>query len=637
VRLILQYVHFSDREIFRPFRAYIFEFSQEYLEENRIQFVICQLLTTILLQNPILLLDSFEIVFDPNEQIAASALLALANAFCTREDFTTEYQSGVAAIIAATLSHVSGDHLLTRQASFKLLCLMTTKGENIFVNDVPISLAMNLTSQTPIGYTIQAQHFVAFASKSLKPEIAFEVFDIIMFAFRKLTSQTALLLALVEFVPLMITARPLDVTLNTMIRLTGCCDDNLAPTAVAVKNLWTAYCRSFKDVQNGHQKEMIKGVFDFGVSKDPQTAVIVLSYIFNEYPEEAADFLLPFVLNQFSRQFPLDPSHFVTFLNAANITLIPGKAEIIASNALSQILLMIESRESFISLFGGQINSLVLAALITRSSESFNIGRFHALLDSLLDAALFRFAANNSMFSSNLETLQLKNLIKRATSLNGQDMITTDEGSRTILAYNDELIAMVTDLFSQVDEQFRTTFFAQELTLAFQIAPQNPRSVEPFLMVMASGKEMSTISLYYILLFTLYVFQTNRVDLMDCLVDCIKSHLLALPIDSSAFEVESMPAIIILLLYLSLKVKLSTALHIMGIIAEVAQRVCESPAKAGVGSAVLNYLKSFEGDEYIAFLFLRFVQEMPSFGDVGIGVIVRCLDTLSNLLAVEQN
>jgi hypothetical protein len=635
--VIFQSTLFPDPKSFLPLRDFVIEYAKEYTADVRIQSLITQLFTTLLLHNPILTRHIFYIVFHTQDHIATAALLAVANTFAERDDFATAYSHGIAAVVASALQHTSSTSLLTRQASFKLLTLMITKPSDIYTVAVPTSLSMGLTSQATIGYTIQAKHFVVFASKALKPVIAFQLFIILLSTFNRVTEQARLIGPLVEFVPLMIAGGSLDDTLTTMISFTALCRNDDAPTALAVKNLWAAYCRCFRGVHDGRQRQLIGTVFDFGVAKQRQTSVIILSLVFNEFPEETAEFLLPHVLRSFSRTIPADTADFVPFLKSADLTLVPSEAEIIASNALSQIFLMIEAREQFVTLFRPQIESIVLAAVITRSAEEFNIGNFHPLLDSLLDAALFRFAANHSTFTSNLVALQSRNLIKRATSLGEEDLITTDEAARTILAYDDSLIVSLVELFAQVDPDFGAKFFAQVLAFAFQIAPECIRSVEPLLIVRAIGREMPTPALYHLLLFTLYAFQTNRMELMDSLVDCIRSHLVGLPSDGPAFEVESMPSIVVLILYLSLKIKHSTAVQIMGIIAEIIAKVCDSPARESVRKEVFGYLRKFKGDQFIASLFLKFVREITSFADHGIRSIINCLDSLSLLLAFSNN
>jgi hypothetical protein len=159
-----------DAKVFVRFRDFILEYAKEYISNVRILSLVAQLFTTIRLHNPILLRQIFYIMFHPHDQVAAAAILSVGNTFCQCDDFVTAYSHGLDTHVGAAFQRTSSESLLTRQASFKILILMVTKPSNSYTIEVPISLAMGLTSQTAIGYSIQASHFIPFASRALKSD-----------------------------------------------------------------------------------------------------------------------------------------------------------------------------------------------------------------------------------------------------------------------------------------------------------------------------------------------------------------------------------------------------------------------------------------------------------------------------------
>ena len=152
------------------------------------------------------------------------------------------------------------------------------------------------------------------------------------------------------------------------------------------------------------------------------------------------------------------------------------------------------------------------------------IGKFHPLLESLIDAALFRFSESTDTFSSNLKALQEANLIQRATTLDPQYRIITEEGSRSVLAYDEKAIRTMVNLFQQAtDENLLETFFGALLSLSFQVDREDGRASEPFLILMHIGEYMTSSSLFLILLYTLYCNKNNQIQLLDCIIDCRES------------------------------------------------------------------------------------------------------------------
>ena len=640
---VFGHLTFQEKDSFAVLKHFVLSITEAYQNDVRIQLLVTQLFSTILTVNPMFIFDIFQLAMDANPVFCVIGVLSLGNALCGRSDFATEYENGMSVIMAATLTNIYSENPVIRQAAFKLMCLMTSSSAEIYNQEVPSNLMMPLTSPSASGFTLQADNFVAFASKYVKKEITLNMFTVMSDSLSKKDTQAPLVGALIKFVPVMIEATEMEQTISIMIKLTGQCRCDDGPTALAVKNLCYEYLSTFKERFGGQEKELIQSVFEYGVSQESMTsnearsAVIFMSYIFHFYPESTAEFLLPIALKPYNHALPDDMENFCGFLNEAAVTLEPSKPEIIASSALSQIFLIIGTKEQFISLFGGKLEVLLLAAIMEKSCDWANMGQFHPLLDSLIDATLFRFAESNDKFSTNLQKLQEKNFIKRATTLTEQYEIGREEGARMIVAYDNKLVKTLVKLFTQADPKFSDKFFGKLLPFAFQLTPGNPRTLEPFMMIMAVGKEMSTASLFYLLLFTIYVFRTNRIDLMDCLVDCIRSHILSIPIDSISLETEAAPVIIVLMMYLTLNLKTSFAVHIMNIIFDVVSRVIESSFKEKVAAAILEHLSSFEGDKHIARQFVKFLREVRSFGDDSVKTMIVTLDLLSTLYNEESN
>ena len=639
---VYRHLTFNEKDSFVVLKHFVLSLVKEYETDTRVVYLTTELFSVILIQNSKLIFDIFELAMDSNGVVCVMGILSLGNALCSRPDFATEYENGMSIIMAATLTNIYSNDPVIRQAAFKLMCLLTSNS-TIYNQEVPGNLMMPLTSPSASGFTLQAGNFVEFASKYVKQDITLNMFTVMSDSLSRKDTQAELVGALIEFVPVMIEAAEMEKTMNIMIKLTGQCRCDDDPTALAVKNLCYEYIAAFKNRFPDQQKELIQAVFEYGVSQDSmtsneaRTAVIFLGYIFNFYPTETAEFLLPLALKPYDNSLPDDLTDFCEFLNAASVTLVPEKTEIIASNALSQIFLMIEKKDQFVSLFHSKLETLFLAAIMEKSCESTNMGQFHPLLDSLIDACLFRFAPSSEQFSVNLQKLQEKNFIKRATSLGEQYEIGREESVKTIVAFDNKLVRTFVKLFTQVDPKFNDKFFGKLLPLAFQVTPANPRALEPLMMIMAIGKEMSTASLFYLLLFTIYVFRTSRTDLMDCLVDCIRSHILALPMDSISLETETTPVIIVLMMYLSLNLKTSLAVHIMNIISDIMNRIRESTFKDKVYAAIVDHLSKFDGDKHIARQFVTFLGEVRSFGDDSVKIMITTLDLLSSLYDREDD
>jgi hypothetical protein len=141
--------------------------------------------------------------------------------------------------------------------------------------------------------------------------------------------------------------------------------------------------------------------------------------------------------------------------------------EVVALNALSQILLLIEYSEWFNALFVSKLAQLISLAVIMFDNNPFAIGLFHPLLDALLDAPLFRFASDHSSVTKNLQRSQTSNLVLRANSLDVQyQILTSFSEPKHILTYDQT--AVQSTLLSQSESEFGQKFFTIVLSTAFK-------------------------------------------------------------------------------------------------------------------------------------------------------------------------
>ena len=622
--------------------AAIISVSQLFEQNSRINNLACRVLTNLLLKNPGLISRVYLLTYSEMPRISSAALLAFANALSMREDFHAVYDKGAAYAMAAILANISETEIIVRRAAFKIMCILMSQTSVVCEKEASRSVVTSITSSDAIGFLGQGMSFVKFASQNLKSQIVSDMFGVFASSISMRAHQAPLVEYLIEFVPLMMKTSTIDLCARAMARISAECKCDDTATALQVKTLWLTFCRLLKQQYPDQQTQLLQQVFQFVESSENLSTngtlaiALVLTHIFEVFPNETASVLLQYVLKPYDFEIPDDTAQYCAFWNSAKVSLAPTKSDIVALNALSQILLMVNQKSVFQTLFGGKLDVLLLAALMTLSAEQYHIEGIYPLLDSLLDASLLRFAGDPETASSNLELLQSKGLVSRATSLKQQATLWSEQ-ARNIVAYDHDLVRCLTDMFAQTDATFKGRFFGKLVAFAFQIEPQNPRSLEPFMMIMAMGAQMSTEFMYRILLFTLYVFRTNRSELMDCLIDCVKFHLLALSPESQQFTDETMPVLIILLLYLSLDLRTSLAAHIMKIIGQILTTVRDSPAKDKVQPALVEYLGTFGGCKYVALQFLRFIKSASTFGDDNVKAMIQTLDILAGLFPEQDN
>lgn len=635
---VFKYHFFEDKSLFNNFLKYIVDFNKLFINDEHIQSMICQLMTSILINQPQSITEMFKLNYIDDDSFVSSLILALSNAYQACDNFNDKYENGLSYLFATLLLHLTNNSILPRQSSFKLMSLMIIKSDDYFLTKVPNSLIMPMTSQTKIGFVIQSNQFISFASKSIKQDIIYTTFDILT---NNQQLNNILLSKLINFIPVIYNVKPLEETLLMLMKLSSNCNHSDVLVSDSIKTLWNEYIKIFKEKDSSKIFDLINYVFNFGTSQpsmiceQTRQSVIILSYVFNLFNEETSKFLIDIILKKYKFELP-EINLLEEFFNKASIRFEPSNEEIVASNALSQILLMINNRKLFIDLFGNNLSILVIFSIISRSEESYAIGKFHPLLDSLVDATLFRFAENSSKYSSNLNLLQEKSFMKSAATLDESYIIVLEDHSRNILAYDEELIRLFSELFSQLTPNFKEEFISKLLPLAFQVAPKYERNFELFLMLLALGKEYSKNTQFYLLLYVLYLFKSNRSDIIDCLVDCIVSHI------SKCEEIdneETYLTLTIFILLLALNVKQTNlGFHLMNLISVIIDKICSiEEIKESISKEIINYFKKFNGDTYLTSVFIQYLSELPSFGCKSNEVIIKCLYSLSKIYQTKEN
>ncbi|OHT16778.1 hypothetical protein TRFO_41570 [Tritrichomonas foetus] len=634
-----------ESDFFEPLQKFIAKCCQVYTADERIQMLISQLLSDVLRVNPCLLKQIFSMIFSDDENMASYAILSIANAYQAHDDFGEIYQLGHPTIFATTVLHITNELIKPRQAAFKLMCLMISRKNDIFTTEAPPELRMPLTSPSPTGYQIQAQQFSKFASSSILPSAALAAFKMIADEMPNMTQkQRPFMSSLVEICPILAKADPLSEVIDVLLRITSFVDNSNAGIAEATKTLWMNFTEAISEKRPKDAKELIKTVFEYGVnqedlrSKQSQLAVIALCYIFLVFPHKTIKFLRPRLLKKY--QMSLPPLDKISeYISSGKLKFTPTKEEIIIANTLSQVFLIIEDRKLFTKCFVNEFPLYLLISILIRSDDNFNIGQFHPLLDSLLDVAMFRFTNNNDRFSSNLHALQEANMVTRATTLDEQYRIISDEGSRAMIAYDEKAVQTLVGLFNNIDHYFQEEFFGSLIGLAFQVDPDDPRANEPFLLMMHVGQYMTSDSLFLILMYTLHSVKENKTQLLDCIMDCIRGHLMVDDLNIDAFKKEIVPVIIVFLIFLTLQLKQSMSLHIMKVLSEIIEKViqrCEGQHQE-VFQNVVEYMTKFKGDQFIASVIMKYITELKSFGDQNCAEVIRFLASLSRVYGNDSN
>jgi len=634
LKTVLTHIQFTSIEMYTEFSIWLSKIAQFYESNEQVQMITTQLLTTILEKNPMLLRIFFQLTFSSFGLLGSHYILAIANTYQSQNNFVSEYPQASATVLCTILYHIENSLLVCRQAVLKLMCLSLE-----IVGGSNEALTMPITSETPAGFVSQAKTFISYISKSLNNELAFAIFKIFSEDLLLIKeSQNQVLISLINLIPIMIRGAKLSEIINMLLKLTTKSRISEADIAKSVHSLWSYFFVSFKEVFGSQIDELIQIVFEYGICQDSLksqesiVSVLVLVDAFEEFPEKVSTFLIPF-LCKYQRVIPEDLNEFTSFLMKANIRFDITKEEIIAYNSLSQILFLVKDQQQFKDLFMPSLAPLAYYSTMMYHIELFDIGPFHPLLDSLLDAALFRLVDSNSKFSSNLHTLQFSNLIKRATSLEPQYQIVTTMPAKQMLCYDREAIRSLTTLLCQSDPDFKFKFFELVLANAFQVE-NCERSMEPFIIMMALDDMLNTKIVFKLLLLTLFAFNTGRTELVDSLIDNIHQRLMSQSIDEATFEEEALPVLIVFILSLSLEFKRSFSIHLMRIIADICSKICQMNCSKTIAKGLIDFMKVFNGDQYIASLFRRFVEDVQTFSDSSITDIIRALFELSKLIGV---
>lgn len=628
-------------DIFKPLKKWLGDFVKLYEANDQSQIKAVTVLTVLLQHNPIILREYFTGSYDPNPLYGSHFIVAMANVFEILDDFLGANKSGDAIVLATILLHLKSQEPILRRSVHKLYGILIVKGKKIFTEEAPIPLIMELTSLTLSGSISQADQFIEFSSKYITPSLAYNIFKIFDTELQKIKDKRQIIITLNKYLPLYINQSSFEDLTSLFLSIVS--QDNICErveTADAVRALWYTFIALIKEKFNDEIESFILYVFNYGMQQNDvsspksKVSIYALVYTFAEYPEAVANLLIPHILF-YDRHVPKDPQQFLPFLKKTDINFKITKEEIFASNCLSEIFLLLESREMFTNIFLDKLAPMIYHALISYNDKSMSIGPFHTLLDTLLDATLFRFADNEKMFTSNLELLQQNNLIQAATSLKPQYSILTHDSGH-IIAYDQEAIKTFVNLLKQADEDFPIKFFDIVLACAFQVDSESERSNEPFMFMMALSDLMNTKQLYQLLLFSLYSFKNNKTILVDSLIDNIRQHMMSQTISDETFAEEAFPVIIVFVLYLKLNLKQSLALHIIKNLASVVTRVLELDGKEIVSQRLIEFLQNFNKDEFVASLFVPYIQNLTSFGDTAVPSIITSLYKLAQLLGLSD-
>lgn len=633
--IVFEYAKLDNYNVFTKFMKWLGRLDTFCAAKETCQVLLVKVLTILLEKNPVLLHLYFKNSCLKDGNFVSKFLLAMANVFKRREaDFAQAFEKGTVYLLAAALLNLRNDHALARQAADKLMSILISSGVSIFAGEVQTELMMSLTSYSPAGYVTQAQHFVSFIGKSLKPDAAVELFQIIASDLQLVEiPQAPILNALDIILPSVVENCSSDASTRILLKLSAHANLGDTETAIEIRRMWDHYLDL---ISAEAANSLMLYVFDHTVnqpdlkSMETSVGINVLIFIFFKHPKMITDLLLP-ILCTYDRTIPSDVKEFLAYLETPEVDFSVSKKEVIACNALSQMLLLIEDKSLFDELFLSRLPQLTFYAILMFDNDQFLIGPFHPLLDCILDAALFRFATSQEQFTKNLQTLQSANLVQRAASLDIEYQVTTDlTHSKHMLCYDQNAICAVSEILGQADPDFHTKFFNLLLANGFKVKTCD-REIEPFLMIMALNREMTTETLFRILLFAVHAFTHDRKDLLDSIADIVRQRLMSPDLGETTFHDEVVPVLIVFLLYLSLDCRRSLSIHIIRVLGELGQKVCTLEAKEDVAKELIQFLEQYGGGEYVASLFVRFIADASTFGDPSVSDIIGSLYQLSRV------
>ncbi|OHS96820.1 hypothetical protein TRFO_09703 [Tritrichomonas foetus] len=640
LEVIFHYSSFSNPAIFDDFCAWMEILSAQAKTNEQIQQMVVKVMEICLSQNPSFLENYFKNAVTPFGLFASQLLLAITNVYVKNPDtFEEKFENGNAVVLATVLLHLRNDDPLPRQAAAKLMCILIAKS-HIFTSEPPTYLMMSLTSHSPSGYVTQASHFINFASKNITSKLAASVFQIFASNFKKMLDfQQQLLLMLATFLKLFVVECPVDKAVTILLRLTAQSDFNDPEISGNVSLLWLQY---FSLVDKDLYSAIINAIFSTAAAQENLksvetfSAINALVYAFEASPEDACKALFE-PLMKYNRKVPKNYDDFVKLVSKPTVDFVVTREEIVAANVLSQIILSIESKEVFEKLVVPRLAPLMFFAAMMHDQDEFAITPFHPLFDAILNTALFRFANTSKLFTSNLERVQAANLVLRASSLNQQYEIfvgsSSSSSSKHIIAYDQNAVKTFTELLCQLDPNFKHNFFNIVLANTF-VVTDNDRTMEPFLILMALIEEFDTKNVFNMMLFSVCAFKNKRGDIVDSIIDIVKQRMLSESLSEEAFAKEAASIISCFILFLSLDCRRSLSIHVIKIISEICTRVMKLSAKIKVSQELSSFLNKFGGDEYIASLFVKFVEETQTLGEQSIDDVITCLVAVSNVISI---
>ena len=639
--LIISIKQIDTKECFNIISIWIYNFSKLFESQEQIQILITRLLTIILQQNLSFIRYYFNNSLTNFNLLNSNYIISIANTYFIEENRKSKDIEFLSIILCTILIHINSEILICRQSSFKLMSMILSFSPEIFNKEIPINLIMSLTSENPFGFNTQSQHFIEFISQNIKSEYAFGLLTIFSEDITKvLLPHSILMLQLTQFVPILLSNIQSQAIIDKFLLLTSHSNLNQPETADSIHVLWQSIIEMIHKLNTMEPTPLLLQIFNFSLNKSNLknnysiASILVLTIIFKYYPTNTLEFLFSF-FDKYNISLPTNVSMLSSFLMDEKFNFNVTKEEIIAYNCLSEVLLLIQDRKHFLELFTPKLPTLVFYAVIMYHVDDFVIGSYHSLLDSILDTSLFRLVDSNELFSSNLEILQSANLIKRAVSIDPEYQITLTLPAKQMLCYDKIAIRSLSKLLCQTNSNFEEQFYNLVLANAFRM-DNSERSVEPFIMMISFADIIPTSIVYQLLLFTVYAFVTGRSELMDSLIDIISQRLLSKEIEELTFELEAFPVLIVFILSLSIENNRSFSIHLTRIIADITSKICNSKCAKSISTKVIEFMKVYNGDQYIASLFKRFVEDSLTFSDSSITDIIRALYELSKLFGYSS-
>ena len=624
---IFEYAQIDEYALFSSFLKWLAEIDEFFVSKPNSRVLMVKMLTVLLSRNSSLLEFYLDCCFTTNLTFAAKILLAMANVYLEQEADV----AGEVSLLVAAILHLNSAHVSVRQASHKLMCLLVTRGQ-IFNNQGGPDFVMSLTSYCAPGYVDQTEHFLEFVTSELKSEVALSLFETFAKKFAFLEIPQAPVLSTLERLLILI-AQPVDRSAEILLFLSVQANVADVETAVALKGIWDHYLSM---ISESDVVTLLPFVMDFCIQHPSQkwtekiTAVDIFSVLFFKHPEATATQLIH-ILCSHESVLPKDVTEFAKYLDSADIDFAVTTKEVIAYNALSQILLLNEDQMLFERLFVPTLPQLTFYAMLMFDNDQFVLTPFRPLLDAILDSALLKFSKDSNAFAENLEALQSVNLLTIAASFKPEFSVNQD-ATRNILAYDNRVIATITKKMSEVVPAFGTKFLDILVSTAFNVKPC-PKEVEPFLMLIALNDEITTTIMHQLLFFAVYAFTHDRQMLLDSLVAVVKQRLLSTTITDEEFDGEVVPAMILFLLYLYVDCRLSLSMQIVRVLGELCEKVCSSAHASEVSAEIMHFLEGYGGDAYVASLFLRFLSEAKSFGDPSVADTITALESFARMQA----